>query len=230
MIDLHSHFLPGMDDGSATPEESAQMLRLSKRQGVDIIVATSHFYALQDNPDAFLRRRQEAFAKIDYDPATMPAVLLGAEVAYFGGMSHSEDVAKLCIGDTELLLIEMPMRPWTSREVEDLCRLPQRRILPVMAHVERYMKKGQIPTYGERLLREGLYFQINGDALQTGLQGRPILRMLRDGNVHFLGSDSHNMGHRISKMDQAAQVIRSKLGQETLDRLKRIGTELLTGE
>ena len=111
MIDLHSHFLPGMDDGSATPEESARMLRLSRQQGVDTIVAASHFYALQDNPDGYLRRRQEALAKIDYDPATMPAVRLGAEVSYFGGMSHSEEVRKLCIEGTKLLLIEMPLRP-----------------------------------------------------------------------------------------------------------------------
>lgn len=230
MIDLHSHFLPGMDDGSATAEESAQMLRLSKQQGVDTIVAASHFYALQDNPDDYLRRRQEAFAKIDYDPVTMPAVLLGAEVTYFGGMSHSEDVRKLCIGDTSLLLIEMPLRPWTSREVEDLCRLTQQGILPVMAHVERYMKRGQIPTYGERMLREGLYFQINAESLQTGFRGRHILRMVKEGKAHFLGSDSHNMQHRISKMDQAAQVIRSKLGQETLDRMNRIGAELLSAK
>lgn len=230
MIDLHAHFLPGIDDGSATAEESAEMLRLSKTQGVKTIVAASHFYALQDNPDDYLRRRQEAFAKIDYDPQTMPAVLLGAEVTYFGGISHSEDVRKLCIGDTKLLLVEMPLRPWTSREVDDLCGLTQQGILPVMAHVERYLKRGQIPTFGERMLREGLYFQINAESLQTGFGGRHVLRMVKEGKVHFLGSDCHNMEHRKSKMDQAAQVIRSKLGQETLDRLERVGTELLAAK
>ena len=227
MIDLHSHFLPGMDDGSASAEESAQMLRLSRQQGVSTIVAASHFYALQDDPDAYLCRRKAAFEKIDYDPDTMPKILLGAEVTYFGGMSRSEEVRKLCIEGTKLLLIEMPLRPWTSREIEDLCELAQQGILPVMAHVERYMKRGQIPTHAEKMLREGLFFQINADSVQTGFAGRHVLRMIKEEKVHFLGSDSHNMSRRVSKMDQAIQVIRSKLGQETLGRLDRIGAELL---
>lgn len=228
MIDLHSHFLPGMDDGSASPEESARMLRLSKQQGVDTVVAASHFYALQDNPDAFLRRRQEAFQKIDYDPVTMPKVLLGAEVTYFGGMSHSEDLHKLRIGSTPLLLVEMPLRPWTVREVEDLCELCRQGFLPVLAHVERYLKKGQIPTYEEKLLAEGLLFQCNAEAFLGGMKSWKAFRKMKAGRIHFLGSDAHNMERRISQMDQAAQAIRAKLGQDALDRLDRIAEELLT--
>lgn len=206
------------------------MLRLSKQQGVDTIVAASHFYTLQDNPEAFLRRRQEAFEKIDYDPAAMPRILLGAEVTYFGGMSHSEDLHKLCIGASRLLLVEMPMRPWSAREVEDLCGLCPQGFLPVLAHVERYMKRGQIPTHSDKLLAEGVCFQCNADFFLGGLRARPAIRMLKNGQIHFLGSDAHNMGGRISKMDQAAQVIRTKLGQEALDRLDRIAEELLTEE
>ncbi len=227
MIDFHSHFLPEMDDGSASPEESAQMLRLSKQQGVDTIVATSHFYALEDNPAVYLGRRQEAFEKIAYEPNSMPTILLGAEVSYFNGISHSEDLQKLCIGESRLLLVEMPFRPWTAREVEDVCALNRQGVLPVMAHVERYMRRHQIPTYANKMLREGLYFQCNAEFFLQPLGSMRAIHMLRKGQIHFLGSDCHNMGHRISKMDQAAQVIRRRVGQGALDRLDAIAEELL---
>ena len=60
MIDLHTHVLPGMDDGSRSPEESARMLRELAAQGVTLAAATPHFYAGENSPDRFLRRRKEA--------------------------------------------------------------------------------------------------------------------------------------------------------------------------
>lgn len=228
MIDLHSHFLPGMDDGSASPAESARMLRLSKQQGVETIVATSHFYAHRDNPTEYLMRRQAAFDKLEYDPATMPQIILGAEVSYFNGMSQSEELHKFCIGTSPLLLIEMPFRPWTSAEVADVCALLRQGILPVLAHVERYPKKGQFPTYMDMMLQDGLCVQCNAEFFLQPLGSMRAVRMLKKGQIHFLGSDSHNMETRVSKMDQAAQVIRRKLGQEALDRLDAIAEELLS--
>ena len=56
-IDFHSHVLPGVDDGSATVEESLRMLRLQAEQGVTHVVATPHFYPMQDSPNRFLERR-----------------------------------------------------------------------------------------------------------------------------------------------------------------------------
>ena len=56
MIDFHSHILPGMDDGSSSPEESLAMLEVSAEQGVDEIFATSHFYPDEEDPASFLAR------------------------------------------------------------------------------------------------------------------------------------------------------------------------------
>ncbi|MCD8022363.1 MAG: hypothetical protein LUF30_05135 [Lachnospiraceae bacterium] len=60
MIDFHTHILPGIDDGSSSTEESMEMLRLSYSQGITEIVATPHFYATQESPEHFLRRRASA--------------------------------------------------------------------------------------------------------------------------------------------------------------------------
>lgn len=226
MIDIHSHFLPGIDDGSASPEETVQMLRLSRQQGVDTIFATPHFYALQDNPEQFLKLRQEAWEKVEYDPETMPRVLLGAEVTYFAGLSRSENLDKLCIGDTRALLIEMPLRPWSRHEIEDVCALPRQGFLPIMAHVNRYMKRGQIPTFEQRLLSEGVLFQSNADFFLEARSRSRAIRMLKAGQIHFLGSDSHNMDGRISRMDEAQRAIEKRLGPEAMERLNRIAEDI----
>ena len=61
MIDFHSHVLPGMDDGAKDTDESLALLRLTKEQGIDGIVATPHFYPDRENPEDFLLRRSHLF-------------------------------------------------------------------------------------------------------------------------------------------------------------------------
>ena len=65
MIDFHSHILPGMDDGSQTVEESLTLLEMLRAQGVDTVAATPHFYARENSPEVFLRRRREAWERLD---------------------------------------------------------------------------------------------------------------------------------------------------------------------
>ena len=105
MIDLHSHILPNMDDGSKSPEETAALLRLLAQQGVSTVVATPHFYA-QETPEAFLERRNASREKMLPSEEHQPEILLGAEVAYFSGMGSCEALIPLQIGDTKLLLVE----------------------------------------------------------------------------------------------------------------------------
>ena len=64
VLDLHSHVLPGIDDGSPDVETSLEMLRLSAQQGVEAMVATPHFYAWRNRVERFLRRRQRAFEQL----------------------------------------------------------------------------------------------------------------------------------------------------------------------
>ena len=126
IVDFHSHILPAMDDGSRTPQESIAMLEMEKEQGIDRVLATPHFDARVDIPEAFLRRRAEAKTILDnavsYCPG-LPAVTLGAEVRYFPGMSHCDVLEGLTIEGTKTILIEMPFTPWESshyRELEGL--------------------------------------------------------------------------------------------------------------
>ncbi len=227
MIDLHSHILPGVDDGSESLEMSHAMLDLLQQQGVDTVVATPHFYARKDTPEDFLRRRAEAAAQLQSD-VNMPRILLGAEVAYFDGMSNSEALEKLRLGDTDLLLVEMPFGTWTQRMVREICQLTlQAGLIPVLAHVERYRKRDQLPKYQRQLLEQGVLLQCNAEAFVDRSTRRWALGQLKQGNIHFLGSDSHNLTARPPKMDQAAQIISKKLGSGVLGAITAFSKEML---
>lgn len=220
MVDLHSHILPGVDDGSQSPEESEALLQMLKDQGVQTVVATPHFYPRKDRVEAFLARRAEAAAKLS------APVLLGAEVAYFPGISHSKELARLTLGDTKLLLLEMPYGRWDDKMVQELCAFAtQTGLTPVLAHVDRYPR--QIRRWGKLLLDSGVYFQCNAHAFLHWRRRGWALRRLKRGELHFLGSDTHNLKNRLPHMEAAAAIITKKLGSEPLETLTAFTKKML---
>ena len=227
MIDFHSHFLPNVDDGSKSVEETRQMLKLAYSQGVRYMVATPHFYADQMIPKDFLEKRQRAFDSILPQP-DMPQIILGAEVAYFNNMSRSESLQQMQIGNTGLLLVEMPFCAWSDRMVEDVCMLADRQgLTPVLAHVERYRDKQQFPKFRDRLLSSGVLFQCNAAAFLRFSTRSWALKQLREGCVHFLGSDCHNLTTRTPNLGDGVQVIGKKMGSEYLDDIWDFSAEAL---
>lgn len=229
MIDIHAHILPQMDDGSASVEMTDQMLRLSQQQGVTTLVATPHFYAKKDSPEHFLERRQAALDRIEYDGKVMPRLLLGAEVAYFDGMNRCEALPQLQLGQSGLLLIEMPFVHWTPRMVEEVLSLHRMLDLqPVLAHVERY--GSQFAKFKRRLLEGGVLFQCNADAFLGGLRAARWMGMLKSGEIHFLGSDCHNMDNRPPKLDQAETAVKRMLGSGIMHDLNGFAENILLRE
>lgn len=215
MIDLHSHILPKMDDGSQSAEETEALIEMLCTQGVTELAATAHFYADKESPEDFLRRREEAFRLIKPDDRIH--LHLGAEVAYFPGLQNCEALIPLQIGSTGLLLVEMPFRSWTNRMVEDVCAIRTHLgLTPVLAHINRYRTHSQFPKYRDYLADNDVLFQCNAEAFQRGLSCQWALKQLRQGFVHFLGSDCHNLTTRAPKLSLATDAISKKLGSEAL--------------
>ena len=118
LIDLHSHVLPSMDDGSDSVEMSVAMLRRMGEQGVDTVCATSHYYRRQNGIETFCARRAAALEKLRAVlPEGLPRILPAAEVAYFPHMEE-QDLTPLCIQGTRTLLLEMPFSDWTDLQLE----------------------------------------------------------------------------------------------------------------
>ena len=106
MIDFHTHILPGVDDGSRSIEESLAMLQAEADAGIERVVFTPHFYASQNSPKEFLRRRKESWsALLPHMYPGLPKVSFGAEVQYFEGICQAAEIAALRIAGTPYLLL-----------------------------------------------------------------------------------------------------------------------------
>lgn len=212
MLDIHSHFLPKMDDGSQSTEMSMEMLRTSRKQGVTTIVSTSHFYGAEESPESFLRRRRHAYEKLTpLLSDTEPEILLGAEVFYYPGISHSDSIPKLTIEGTDLIMIEMPFIPWSDRIFEELITLQyNHRLHIVLAHVERYQAIQKRDMFAS-LFDQPFYFQCNASAFSSYRSRKLAMKMIDNGLLHFLGTDCHNTDRRPPNMEEARKVIEKKL-------------------
>lgn len=203
MIDIHSHILPRLDDGSQSVEESMAMLRASAAQGVGCIAATPHFYAEENRPEEFLERRaasEEELRRV-WEPG-LPALKLGAEVCFFEGISHCEGLDSLKLEGTDLLLLEMPFARWSRRTLQEVRALQAQGITVVLAHIERYLHWQDEETW-ETLLDWGVLNQCNASFLLRWQTRRKALHMLREGMIHLLGSDCHNMYTRPPQLGKA---------------------------
>ena len=224
--DFHSHILPTMDDGSASVEESVALLELEAAQGVSRVVLTPHFYPLRESPREFLQRRDAAEAKLLQavkGRKDLPELLIGAEVAYYAGMSESEELPLLTLRGTDCILIEMPAAPWPKsvwRELRDIRE--KQGLIPIIAHVDRYIRP--LRTYGipRKLQQCEVLVQANANFFIRRETARMALDMLKKDRIHLVGSDCHNLTTRHPNLAAAADKIEEKLGRKTLYRISVI--------
>ena len=211
MIDIHSHILPCIDDGSKSVEVSIKMLNELSAQGIDIVVATPHFYANRNTVEEFLFKREEAYNKLlPYLNSTMPKIVLGAEVKYYEGISRLEDLDKLRIDNSKLLLLEMPMRKWSEYTLRELYELSSRGdLIIVLAHIERYLKLQNKEIISD-FVQRGIYIQSNADFFIDFFSRHIALRMLNNNEIHFIGSDCHDLFKRPPRLSSAVDYIRRK--------------------
>lgn len=229
IVDFHSHVLPGIDDGSRSVEESLVMLKRMQDQGITAVVATPHFYASHHYPERFLERRNGAREKLRQAAeelgVQLPQLYCGAEVAYFRGMSQSGALEDLAIEGTRAVMIEMPMGRWTSAMYEELEQIHAvQGLIPVVAHVDRYL--GKIRDFGIPKALAGLPVLVQANAgfflgdNTGGLSGGTVgkaMRMLKNEYIHLLGSDCHNLTDRGPNLGDAVKAIERSLGAEALE-------------
>ena len=223
-FDLHCHVLPHMDDGCKTCEESARLLLESRKQGISGIAATPHYYPVE-SVEQFLERREQSFeelrAYLRQSELTVPDLCLGAEVAYRKGICREPLLDRLCYGQSEYLLLEMPFERWTStvlREVWEICYVWG--LTPVIAHIERYMKYQNRKTLAE-LFEMDVLIQMNAEFYLNRWTRGKARRLVTNGTVQVLGSDSHNMDRRLPNLGEAVNQMKADGLHAQLDELRQ---------
>ena len=203
--DIHTHILPKLDDGSPDIDISMVLLEEMENQGVTHLAFTPHFYSqyvdmsgndekseeiLQDyfqarkNALEFVLREYEGHMRFTY----------GAEVHMSENIIHAKDLSPLCYHGTNYLLAEMPYSSvMAENEVLWLKTLIEKyNIIPILAHIERYAVLLTDKKLLSRLREMGCKVQINTESLYTRGLSKILFRLINEGYVDFLGSDTHS--------------------------------------
>lgn len=227
MTDLHTHILPGIDDGAIDEGVSSEQMKSLLEQGVDKVVFTSHYYGRKRSPKQFLEARADALCRIkDLIPEGMETYL-GAEVHFAAEMAASdESICSMAIGDTRYILAELPFTTaWNKglwRRLEDF--ISSTDYIPVIAHVERYDEAQKKPALLSELVDMGCLLQVNTQAFLKKEDSAMAFALLEHGLVHCLGTDTHNMRERAPKYAAAKEAIEEA---GLYDRFERIQENML---
>lgn len=199
--DYHCHVLPAMDDGAKDVETSVGMLKMMQQQGVERVVLTPHFYAHREKSVAdFLTKRQAAFEKI-HAASPISDLILGAEVAVEHGISETNGIEQLAISGTNLILLELPYRPfeeWMAEEIYNIVTTYHLQV--VLAHLHRYLKdyrKEQL----QKMLDSRAIIQVNHEAFASFSERRFVKKLLKNEYPVVFGSDAHNLSSRMPNRD-----------------------------
>lgn len=217
MIDIHTHILPCIDDGSQSVEETLQMLDIMVKSGVRKVVATPHYYPELMSIDDFLMQRQEAYDKIKKIKPEGIDIILGAEVM-LGYDLHKEDLKKLVIGDTDYILIEMPYSRWDLWTFNEVFKISAKHGLEIIvAHIDRYVDIARKEDLNQ-IFKMDLKYQVNVDHLGGGIfKKSPAIKMMKAETVHFIGSDCHNTDTRVPCIASAVEKIKKSVGLDFVE-------------
>ncbi len=194
MFDLHSHILPGIDDGARSARESGAMLKQLFECGFSHVALTPHFYPAKNSVAHFTEAREKAYRELQKLPeAGKFSFILGAEVYLTESLFNVQELAPLCYENTSFVLVEFSEREsFSAAQNARLERLMAAfNVTPVIAHIDRYPyllhKSGNLAT----LRAMGCALQMNLDACFDWRKKRAARRLLQDGRIDFLGNDLH---------------------------------------
>jgi protein-tyrosine phosphatase len=216
VIDLHSHVLPGLDDGAEDMDEALAICRAAAEDGIEVLAATPHVRAY-DYPTT-AEQMEAAFAELCAAAAGIVRLVPGGELDLEELRRPVAELRRFALaGNPRYLLVETPYLGWPLDLADRLFELRASGITPVLAHPERNSEVQMRPELVEPLAATGTLVQVTAGSVDGRLgQGarRCAATLLDRGWVHLLASDGHAPSIRAIGMRAAAEVV----GDETLAR------------
>jgi len=215
-VDIHTHLLPGFDDGATSLFETLEMLRYAYDRGTRAMVATPHMFHFFGNTEplpvydgfvSMVKRLQRLGAGNDHEFLKEMALYLGSEnfiSPEFLEALKSRDV--LTINGSRYLLTEFPpYLPFDTAE-SAVDKILEKGLIPILAHVERYSFLNRKPGRLAELKQKGCIVQVNAEAV-VDLKGRGVARaiapLFENQLVDIVASDGHDVHSRPPSLDAA---------------------------
>ena len=188
MIDVHTHLLPGVDDGSPSADVSIPVLERFAADGVQIVICTPHLDASRA-ASAPYERHLEILASLRTVAHVSPELRLGWEIMLDRPGVDLRD-PRFSLGGSNAVLVEFPRMMIPPNASDELFRLRMSGVVPVLAHPERYW--GCTSDRVEEWRRVGAVIQMDvAGVFASGAQGALAASMLEKGYVDLLASDTH---------------------------------------
>ncbi len=224
LMDLHTHILPGVDDGSESMEQTVHMLQIAYEEGIRTIIATPHYEAGAKNlaPEQLKQicsQVQDEAWKIDRDMK----ILLGNELYYSESILEAiQSGAALTLAGSRYILVEFSPKEAYNNIFRGLTRLTGAGYLPIVAHIERYRCLYKKEDAILELHNLGCYLQMNCKSLLGGILDTEAMyhrKLIQQGLIHFLGSDCHDDQVRLPCMMKAKKQLQKRCDEGILNKL-----------
>lgn len=234
MIDLHSHILPGIDDGPGSMEESLELGSLYAQAGFSRVVTTPHWVGgsvWMPEPDAVLRRVAKLNAALAQKGIAVE-VLAGMEIAMDGGLAGLLDQGRIMgIAGTSYVLVEPPFQQMPLGWEQVFFEMMSRGWRVLLAHPERCSQFGTQPEMLSQMVESGVFLQVNYGSF-LGNYGKAVAaaawNLVDKGCVHCLATDSHDLIYRHpGRAHVAAEVLEEVVGRRAVEVMSRENPEFI---
>lgn len=233
-VDLHSHIIPYIDDGAKNAKVSIELLKETYRQDITEIVATPHFYGSEKDIDIFVNKRaamleilQDRIAK---ENISVPNIRTGAEVMLKIGLSDYTNLCALCIENTDYILLEMPYSEWYDNLFAEIDKIINKcNLIPIIAHVERYVNIHADYENYNKLLALGVVLQFNAASFINLFSKKKVKELINTSKDRpiVLGSDCHDVRFRNTYLKKACRYIKRHYGKDFLNNIYKNSETIL---
>lgn len=237
MIDIHTHILPGIDDGPKTLEEAIEIARQASDEGVKVIVATPHVLEVpsekdwQRVTDTFnCLRRTILSQKINID------IVLGAELFISPNFPKAvkQNKALTINSGNKYVLLELPMQEIPFFTEQCIFEFLAQGIVPIIAHPERCLEVQKNTVRIHTLVKKGALTQINAGSLM-GRYGKSVQKTAKTlfarNLIHLIGSDTHSVSNGSYALSQVVKLAEKVVGRKRVEEmLTSIPKKIICGE
>jgi protein-tyrosine phosphatase len=213
LIDLHSHVLPGLDDGAADLDEAVAICRAAAADGVEVLAATPH---VRDDYPTTPEEMEAALAALRDAAADILQIVSGGELDLHELDRPLEELRRFALGGGSYLLVETPYRGWPLELGERVFKLRLAGLGIVLAHPERNPEVQARPELLQPLVDAGVLVQLTAASAdgRLGSSARRCSRTLLDRRLaHLVASDAHAPAIRAVGMSAARREVGEELGR-----------------
>jgi protein-tyrosine phosphatase len=224
MIDLHCHMLPAIDDGARDLATSLAMARTAVADGIRITACTPHIYpGLYENNAASIRAATRRLARLLREQGIPLSLVCGADTHLAPGLlSRLRDDSVPTLNGSRYFLLEPPHHVAPPRFEESVFEVMAAGYLPIITHPERLSWIETHYPVMQRLARRGVWMQVTSGSLAGRFGRRPRYwgeRMLSEGLVHLLATDSHGVDERPPLLAEGRDLAAQRIGEDQADLL-----------